>query len=65
MKHNIARENDIESLINEYGLNIKDLLSDGETKINVKQELLKKPFIFFNKYGDVKNYILEEFDKIS
>ena len=41
-----------------------DKFSEDQKIIYVKNELKKKPYIFFNKYGDVKIYSQTEFDKI-
>lgn len=60
----------LESLLKMYGSSLEefvenvDLLDDKNINL-IKETLLKKPFIFINKYGDIKNYSVKEFRDIA
>jgi hypothetical protein len=56
--------NDLDNLLKSYGKSLKDL-TDEEDLNKFKEKLISKPFLFFNKYGDVNNYTLDEFNEIS
>jgi hypothetical protein len=60
---------DLEKLLESFGTSLNELLNISDKrdiKPNELKELLeKKQFLFFNKYGDVKSYSLEEFTEIS
>lgn len=70
-RKNINSVAELEDLLKNYGYSINDLIKTEDFFLNdenlakIKEELLKKPFIFLNKYGDVKNYNFEEFNEIS
>jgi hypothetical protein len=60
----------LEKLLEFYGTSIKKLYNlekdiDDLSYLELKENLNFKPFIFLNKYGDVKSYSLEEFKEIA
>ena len=69
---NITSLNNLSEVLSEYGTSLEDILGEEED-LNIEKNFFeirdklisKKPFIFLNKYGDVRNYSLEEFNNIS
>jgi len=74
---NFSNLSELENILDKYATSLstlfpeienkisKDELSE-ETKINlIKQQLKNKPYLLFNKYGDVKAYSQQEFDNIA
>ncbi len=62
---------DLNEVLYEYGTSLENIL--GEDKLDLVNDLYRirdklstyKPFLFLNKYGDVRNFSLEEFNNIS
>lgn len=72
IRKNINSLTELENLLKYYGSSVQDLIKkEGEAsksdldESQLKYHLLSKPFLFLNKYGDVKNYSLEEFSELS
>jgi hypothetical protein len=72
IRKNLSSVYELQNLLKEYGHNLSDLFDENfkveltnENLGKIKEELLKKPFLFLNKYGDVRNYKLEEFNEIA
>jgi hypothetical protein len=65
----VGNISELRSLFKEYGYDLDDFIEidDDDFKLSesVLQKLKTKPFYFINKYGDVKNYSLEDFKEIS
>lgn len=71
LKKDLNSVSEVEELLKSYGYNsLKDIVGedialDDENISLIKEKLLNKPFLFFNKYGDVKAYSNDEFNEIS
>lgn len=72
IRKNLTSVYELQNLLKEYGHSLSDIIDENfkfdltnENLGVIKEELLKKPFLFLNKYGDVRNYKLEEFNEIA
>lgn len=71
--------NELENILDNYGSSIYSLfpelskeknntseeISEDKKIMLIKEELKRKPYLLFNKYGDVKAYSQKEFDNIA
>jgi hypothetical protein len=60
---------DLTKLFKQYGYSLEDFIKDYDvetSKLNdIVDTLVKKPFFLLNKYGDIKNYSIDEFREMS
>jgi hypothetical protein len=65
MKRRVDSLSELENFLKLFKIELKDLLRENEIEKSIKENLLERPFMIINKYGDVKNYSSKEFSEIS